>query len=171
MKLSTLQTFCLLAKLALMGDLVLELVMFLYELAKLHHLEKQAVSVVVRYSELERRKIFAKKYACRTSMWLCFIALTVTSLMLIVSPVKCRSDQAVEWHSVCQNCQLDNCGLCATSGKQSCDQCASGYFFDSLTMRCEDASCRLQHCLQCDVSGIESCDTCADGFFFNSLIS
>lgn len=42
-------------KLALLIDITLEFFMFLYELMKLHHLEKQAINVVVRYSEHERR--------------------------------------------------------------------------------------------------------------------
>ena len=51
------------SKLVLMGDLLLESAMFFYELYKLHHLEKQAINVVVRYSEPERRRKFATKYA------------------------------------------------------------------------------------------------------------
>ena len=39
------------SKLVLMGDLILESAMFFYELYKLHHLEKQSINVVVRYSE------------------------------------------------------------------------------------------------------------------------
>ena len=50
-KLSDLQTFCIMSKLVLMGDLILESAMFFYELYKLHHLEKQSINVVVRYSE------------------------------------------------------------------------------------------------------------------------
>ena len=39
-KLSTLQFFCVLSKLVLMGDIILEFFMFCYEIYKLNYLEK-----------------------------------------------------------------------------------------------------------------------------------
>ena len=39
-EISTLQSFCVLSKFALLADIILEFAMFCYELYKLHHLEK-----------------------------------------------------------------------------------------------------------------------------------
>ena len=50
-QLNNIQAFALVTKLALLLELVLELVMFIYELIKLHHLERQSINVVIRYSE------------------------------------------------------------------------------------------------------------------------
>ena len=52
---STLQSFCVLSKFALLADIILEFTLFCFELYKLHHLEKQALQVIVRFSEAERR--------------------------------------------------------------------------------------------------------------------
>lgn len=98
------QAFAILSKFAVLGDLILEFVMFVYELVKLHNLEKQAVNVLVRYTEAERRRMFAKRYACRTCTWLIVIAIGFLLVQLSVSQVGCREDQAVEWRQVCQNC-------------------------------------------------------------------
>jgi len=59
-----------LSKLCVLVDCALEVVMFVYEYCQLHNLKKQAIAVVVYYSEGERRRFFAKKYACRTSTWM-----------------------------------------------------------------------------------------------------
>lgn len=69
-KFSYLQTAAIISKIALLSDLVFEFIMFCYELYKLHHLEKQAINVIVRFDEAERRKMFAKKYTCRIMGWL-----------------------------------------------------------------------------------------------------
>ena len=64
-------------KLVMLADIMLEFVMFVYEMIKLHQLEKQGVDVIVKYSEQERRQKFAKKFACRTMTWLGVILLGV----------------------------------------------------------------------------------------------
>lgn len=66
--------------------------MFVYELVKLHHLEKQAINVVVRYSEPERRKIFGKKIAARTSLWLALIVSALILVQVLIQPVTCGID-------------------------------------------------------------------------------
>lgn len=62
---TALQFYCILSKVALMLDIWLEFIMFCYELYQLHQLEKQSINVIVRYSEPERRKMYASKYSCR----------------------------------------------------------------------------------------------------------
>ena len=144
--------------------------MFVYELVKLHNLEKQAVNILVRYTEAERRRMFAKRYACRTFTWLIVIAIGFLLVQLSVSQVDCRDDQAVEWRQVCQNCQLEFCDSCAVKGKDSCDQCMAGYYFNNKSGFCEDASCRTKHCIDCSDSGIYGCDRCDDTFILNKLL-
>ena len=61
------------SKLLLIADLVLEVVMLIYEMIKLHQLEKQGLEGIGRYSEQERRQKFAAKYACRSMTWLVII--------------------------------------------------------------------------------------------------
>lgn len=100
-KLSDLQTFCIMSKLVLMGDLILESAMFFYELYKLHHLEKQSINVVVRYSEPERRKKFAHKYACRIMPQLVFLGALFAAIQIFMDPIECYSDQAIEFYSIC----------------------------------------------------------------------
>lgn len=129
-ELNNLQTFGVASKMLLMADLALEFVMFVYEMIKLHQLEKQGVNVIIRYSEQERRLKFAKKYACRTMFWLVFIFASFLLAQFFIDPVTCLDDQAVEWSSVCQNCMLDNCATCRNTGKDKCDKCSFGYFFD-----------------------------------------
>ena len=70
-------------------DLVLESAMFFYELFKLHHLEKQAINVVVRYKEPERRKKFATKYACRIVPQLLLIGVLFAIVQFVIEPVEC----------------------------------------------------------------------------------
>ena len=88
-EISTLQSFCVLTKFALLADIILEFAMFCYELYKLHHLEKQALNVIVRFSEVERRKKFAKRYAIRFLIWLCAIIVSFILVQVLVSPVTC----------------------------------------------------------------------------------
>ena len=78
------------SKFALLGDIILEFCMFCYELYKLHHLEKQAINVVVRYNEPERRKYYAKRYGCRVLFWLGAIAASFILVQVFVSPATCK---------------------------------------------------------------------------------
>jgi hypothetical protein len=67
-----------------LADLTLELVMFLYELYRLHQLDKQSVDVVVRYSETKRREIFYAKYfkIAMVTLSASFIGILVMSMTL-----------------------------------------------------------------------------------------
>ena len=95
------------------------------------------------------------------------IALGFLYVELFVDMVQCQSNQAVEWHSICQNCQMEHCDVCAIAGKTSCDTCSLGYYFEAESGICEDSSCRMKHCEQCSESGIWGCDKCEDGYYVN----
>lgn len=115
--------------------------MFSYELFKLHHLERQALNVVVRYSEPERRQKYAKRYAARVGLWFVAIIVSFVLVQLFVSPVQCENGQATEWDTVCMNCSLQHCLDCSEAGKDGCDLCEDGYLFDVDTESCIDDAC------------------------------
>ena len=52
----------MLIKLITLVDIIIELFMFVYEVWRLHNLEKARVDVIVRYSEEKRRETFGTKY-------------------------------------------------------------------------------------------------------------
>lgn len=56
------QFSAIILKLIGLGDLLLEVFMLIFEVYKLHVLEKQTVDVVVRYSEEKRRAVYSKKF-------------------------------------------------------------------------------------------------------------
>lgn len=91
----------ILSKLSVMGECILEIVMFVYEYCQLHNLKKQAIAVVVYYNEAERRRFFAKRYACKISMWLIILACGCAMAYFGIDKIDCRPDQAVEWDNIC----------------------------------------------------------------------
>ena len=169
-KFSPLQTTSILFKLALLADIILEFFMFLYELIKLHQLERQAINVIVRYSEHERRQIFARKYMCRVTAWLVLVVLSFITVQLVVAPAECRPEQASEWYSVCLNCNVEFCETCKESGYLGCDTCKPGFFFNESSGRCEDSDCKIKHCEVCDKAGIWGCDSCFEDFYMSQLL-
>jgi len=110
--LTDLQAFSILCKFFVLFDCIVEAVLFAYEFCQLHYLKKQAINVLVYYTEAEKRRLFAKKLACRTGAWLAAILVSFTIVQLLVDKVQCHSNQAVEWSSVCQNCQVEYCDSC-----------------------------------------------------------
>lgn len=46
----------------------------------------------MRYSEHERRQIFARKYMCRVIAWLTVIFLSFATVQIVVTSVDCRAD-------------------------------------------------------------------------------
>ena len=65
---------------------------------------------------------------------------------------------------------MENCATCSEAGKEGCDSCAAGYYFDLKTGLCEDDSCRIKHCEVCSASGPYGCDKCYDGYYVNQLL-
>lgn len=75
-----LQFICIMCKLAVLADLLLEMLMFCFEIYKLHNLERQSVDVVVRFSEERRRKVYAQRYFNMGNF--CVVALAAASVAL-----------------------------------------------------------------------------------------
>lgn len=113
---TTLQTFCFASKFALLAELILEFFIFFYELYVLHNLEKQSINMVVRYSEKERRQMFAAKYACFALVWLLMIAASSAISFFLVAQQNCLENQVLEMYRVCLNCEVDNCQKCQVAG-------------------------------------------------------
>ena len=63
-------------KFIVLAELILEFFIFIYELYILHNLERHSINMVVRYSEYDRRKIFAYKYACFALIWILTMAIS-----------------------------------------------------------------------------------------------
>jgi len=169
-EISTLQTFCVLSKFALLADIILEFIIFCFELYKLHHLEKQALNVVVRYSEPERRRKYAKRYSIRVCLWLTAILASLILAQTFVSPIACEDGQAMEWNAICLNCQMENCVECAEAGYDGCNVCKEGFVYSPDGKSCIDGSCQIKHCSVCKESGVKGCDACDEGYQFNQLL-
>ena len=98
------QAAAIIVKLLALLDLVVELVILLCEVYKLHQLRKQSLGVAVVLSEVNKRKEFSKKYSK--------VAVTGTTLSLIVFLIlsfklpkfKCLEKQALTQGAVCVDC-------------------------------------------------------------------
>ena len=71
-------------------DLVLEFIMYAFEIYKLNQLSQSSVDVVVRFSEKRRRKAFAQKYCTRVSIWLVMILIGIAICFFAVKEQKCE---------------------------------------------------------------------------------
>ena len=171
LELNSVQTFAIGSKLLLLAELILEFFMFIYEMIKIHQLEKHGLEGIGRYSEQERRQRFAVQYMKSSLIWLAIVLAGFFIAFFFVDQVQCLDNQAVEYGRICQKCALDNCVNCRDSGKDSCDKCDAGYFFDQFQGICEDSTCRLKHCKTCDKAGIYACDECSEGYYYNALLS
>ena len=100
-------------KFLLMIDLLLEFIMYLFELYKLNQLSQSSVDVVVRYSEKRRRKAFSRIYITRTSIWMLLIFLGLVAASFLVSEQKCDGEQTMNWWRVCSDCEVENCMDCS----------------------------------------------------------
>ena len=125
--------------------------------------------MVVRYSEPDRRKLYARPLACKIFFQLLAIAAGTVAAYYIIDPAQCRADQAVEFYSVCYDCEMEFCTACKEAGKLGCDTgaCQEGYYFDTETGLCTDATCQMKHCVECTESGPTGCDRCDRGFELN----
>ena len=76
------QQISILIKIAALLDITFELIIFLYEVYRLHQLSKQSIDVVVRYNEEKRRAVYASKY-----LKLSTITLSVGVVFIIIISV------------------------------------------------------------------------------------
>ena len=111
-------------KFAMVGDLILEFIMYLFELYKLNQLSQSSVDVVVRFSEKRRRRAFAQKYIARTATWLLLALIGIMICIIAVKEQKCDETQTMNWWRVCSDCQVENCSNCSGSNDPThCDEC------------------------------------------------
>ena len=128
------------------------------------------MGVIVRFSEPERREKYAKRYGIRVLIWLAAIVISFILVQFLVKPVTCELGQAIEWNTICQNCQMEHCLDCGKAGKDGCDQLKEGYIFDELTQTVISDACQMDHCAVCQESGVYGCDICEIGYKFNQLL-
>lgn len=74
----------ILIKFAVILDLCLELVMYLYECYRKHHLSKQSIDVIVRFNEEKRRKVYSRRYfnTAITSVSIAIVPIIALSFVL-----------------------------------------------------------------------------------------
>lgn len=65
--------------------------------------------------------------------WLVAIVAACAATFLFVDSVMCTDKQAVEWNSVCYNCEMAHCDRCREAGKEGCSRCEFGYYLDQET--------------------------------------
>ena len=94
----------MLVNLAVVVDLIFEMVMFGFELCQLHNLTRDRIDVVVKYSEEQRRIVYAAKYFKMAigSLSVLVVALLVTLAM--VEPLTCPSTQLTQYGHICIEC-------------------------------------------------------------------
>ena len=80
----------MLCKLFALLDLLLEGTMFIYELVRLNHFERENVDVVVRYTEEQRRVVYAKKYLSIGTVSNSLIITGVLALYLALPSKECN---------------------------------------------------------------------------------
>ena len=88
---SSLVKVSMVLKFIMVGDLILEFIMYLFEIYKLNQLAQSSVDIVVRFSEKRRRRIFARKYMIRTLIWLLLIVIGLGITTIVVKEQKCES--------------------------------------------------------------------------------
>jgi len=94
----------MLSKVLALADTLLELMIFAYEVFRLRHLEKENVDVVVRFSEMERRVVYAKRYLSVGTLSNSLILIGVLISYVAMPAKQCNDQQALEMKSICSDC-------------------------------------------------------------------
>ena len=76
----------------LLAELILEFAMFIYEMVKIHQLEKHGLQGIGKYSEQERREKFAFQYMRSAFTWLVVILVGFFLCFFFVEQVDCLSN-------------------------------------------------------------------------------
>lgn len=175
---SNLQSVAVIAKLILLPALLVEFALFF---VKLHYLNKYKKAVQATYidgatklNEVDRRKVFAKKYAIGNIAWLLNCLFVLTLVLGLTETQTCKSGQAPinDWTSaICLDCLVTNCAACTESGAESCDACFDGYYLDKYggTAACLEKTCLIEQCAACSSRGPRVCDACNQGFALDTI--
>lgn len=100
-----LSLICILLKVAVVCDIVFEVTSLIYEVWRLHTLERQNVDIVVRLTEEKKRQVFGCRYLTLSLIWLTLLCLTTYGLIMVVPQRECLSHQALYNTAVCVDCQ------------------------------------------------------------------
>jgi hypothetical protein len=85
-----LQFICIVGKLAAFGDILFELLMFCFEIYKLHNLERASVDVVVRFSEEKRRKVYAARFFKVSNICIAILAACCVACGILLPARQCE---------------------------------------------------------------------------------
>jgi hypothetical protein len=72
------------SKLVALGDISLELFMFIFEVYRLRNLSKQSIDVIVKYSEEKRRKIYNRRYFTVATTTMSVVIVGVLALFFLL---------------------------------------------------------------------------------------
>jgi hypothetical protein len=156
------QTICVFVKFVAVGDVAFEFLIFLYECYRKHNLSKQSVDIIVTHDEEKKRKLYSDRY-CKYS--LISIGFTIASVLILsfTLPAKiCLEQQALDFNTVCTDCELDRCLSCWDSGLSSCDTCEEGYYFNG--QKCDKCDDQINTviCSACEKKNF--CKECNSGY-------
>lgn len=82
---------CILLKVIVLGDILFEMFGFIYEVWRLHNLERTAVDLIVRFSEEKKREIFACRYLTISMIFISLVCASTYALTLVVPARECLS--------------------------------------------------------------------------------
>jgi len=145
-------------------DIIIEFVLFGIDIYLMHNLKQQGLGKVGVYNEAERRKKFAMKFRNSTLFWLILTAVGFIAVQFTLETKYCTSDQALEWFSICTDCQVAGCTSCQKSGPYGCDECVKGQFFDRETAMCSDCDKFEDHTICEKCSSFDNCLKCSAGY-------
>lgn len=98
------RTISILLKFSALLIIIFELIIFIYEVCRLHQLKKKNIDVLVRFSEEKKRKFFANKYL-RLSTISGVVAVALCIALCQILPAKeCPEKQGLLFTTVCTDC-------------------------------------------------------------------
>jgi len=126
------QSFTVVAKFALILDVVIESVIYFVEMFYFNKFRtrKTLQKRSFKMSEKNLRKMFGLPYALGNFVWFVLLAFAVLFLVTFDTAQICRIDQTQSAMSdqVCLDCAVPNCLTCSKSGTTGCDVCQKGFF-------------------------------------------
>lgn len=84
--------------------MILEFIMFLYEVYRKHNLSKQSVDIIVQYDEDKRRHLYSQRYFTVAISTLSFLIVLTMIVSLTLPPKECLPEQSLRFNTVCTDC-------------------------------------------------------------------
>ena len=117
-----LQSTAMLVNLAVVLDLIFEMIMYGFELCQLHNLTRERIDVIVKYSEEQRRIVYGAKYAKLAILTLSVFLVALITTLIMVEPLSCPDSQLTIYGHICTTCLVPKCESCTASNDPNyCD--------------------------------------------------